>query len=408
MALIFRMADSYTLDECGMAFLLSLPATSAFKEYTENLPQLSIFEVLMWLWQRAFGIKEFTTRIPSMLFFLGSLVVIYRLGKINASRNAAILACLIATAIPQIQEFSTTARPYSMAIFFCSLCLFFLNRWDQTKSRNDILKCGFWLTAAILTKVFCITLMAFIVPFVYLRSAKKQKLHIIREIVVFSWLPTLATVLLLPMTLHFKHQSHIHSFAGHPTFKLFYDLILVRLFPVDISLIIGTLFAAKLTHERFKKIKPPSRQTIATIIMAAIPPALLGVATVATGTFLLSEKYVVAAYVPAILFLGILAKEASRLQYAYVVLAAYLVFSGLLSSLTIPFGREDWRRAISIANNMELIRSPNLLLSSGFFENQHPEMIDAAFVQAPAKIYKPSGKIINVPDYYSHDSMISW
>ena len=402
--LLCRLFDSFTLDESGMIYVLSLPAKAAFEEYTRNLPMLSLYEAFMWIWLRLVGTAEFLVRIPSIVFFLATLLAIYRIARIQLERKHALLTCLIATATPQVQVFATTARPYMMTIFFCALSLLQFAKWHEKSGTKNLLNGGAWLAMAVLTKIFAVTQLAMIAPLVWLMGKREDRF---KNMMAVISLPAIAVAVQLPLVIHFQKNAHMHMFTGAPAgLDHFRHLVLEPIFTVEVWGAIAALLILRLLTrqpDHFKNWK----LFWALGFMALTTPVLIGLATWATGTFLLSEKYAVAGYLPAVLLAGFLAATATQLKFAFPFICLQLAFVGALSAASLPSEKENWRRAFQIARNTEAERAPTLLLHTGFFETQFKEFEGSGFLLSPALVYKVPGPILAVPGY-PRDELISW
>lgn len=73
--------------------------------------------IIIWIWGRLFGFTEVSMRMPSVIFGLGTIYLIFLIGKRLASKKVGLIAaCLLATN-PLHIYYSQEARMYSMAAF---------------------------------------------------------------------------------------------------------------------------------------------------------------------------------------------------------------------------------------------------------------------------------------------------
>ena len=402
--LLFRLFDSFTLDESGMIYVLSLPARESFEEYTRNLPMISLYEAFMWIWLRLVGTTEVLARIPSLAFFLATLLTLYRTARIHFERKHALLTCLIASATPQVQVFATTARPYMMTIFFCALSLLQFVKWNEKSGVKNLLTCSTWIAMAVFTKIFAATQLAMFAPLIWLKDRREDRF---KNILIMMSLPALVAAVQLPLVIHFQKNAHMHMFTGQPPgLGHFQHLVLEPIFTVEVWGTIAALLILRLLSRQRRRFQN-QKLILALVYMAITTPVLIGLATWGTGSFLLSEKYVVAAYLPAILLAGFLAATATQLKFAFPLICLQLGFLGGLSAASMPAEKENWRRAFQIAHNMEPERAPTLLLHTGFFETQFKEFEGSGFLLSPALVYKVPGPILAVPAY-PRDELTIW
>lgn len=85
-------------------------------------------EVLMWLWAQLFGTSAFAMRLPFVLMGIGSLPLIYAIGR----RWYGEWGALLPTAVLALSQYtvynSILARPYCAGLFFILCALYFLTR----------------------------------------------------------------------------------------------------------------------------------------------------------------------------------------------------------------------------------------------------------------------------------------
>jgi hypothetical protein len=291
-----------------------------------------------------------------------------------------------------------------MTIFFCALSLLQFAKWHEKSGTKNLLNGGAWLAMAVLTKIFAVTQLAMIAPLVWLKGRREDRIKNMLALIV---LPAMAAAVQLPLVVHFQKNAHMHMFTGQPPgLRHFQHFVLEPIFTVEVWGAIAALLIVRLLtrqRDRFKNWK----LFWALGFVALTTPVLIGLATWATGTFLLSEKYAVAAYLPAILLAGFLAATATQLKFAFPLICLHLAFVGALSAASLPSEKENWRRAFQLARNTEAERAPTLLLHTGFFETQFKEFEGSGFLLSPALVYKVPGPILAVPGY-PRDELISW
>jgi hypothetical protein len=415
------MAGSFNLDETGMLYVLSLPARTAFHEYTQNLPMLSAYEIFMWGWIRLAGASEFMTRVPSFLCFAATMVVIYRLvhnltEDDEKGRDTSYVCCLVFAAMPQVQHFATTARAYAPTMLLCSLSMLAFSRWHRTRSDRELITSGAWLAAAILTKVFSLLQLAALVPLLWTMTGQAGSARgFLRKTALLASAPIIAMTIQLPMIRHFQEQTHLHQYNGDLKFFHFQQLVLNPLLPPMLLGLVPLVLVAWARLRNLSLIR--QKQALMAFTWATmIAPLTLGLLTWVTGSFLVSERYIIASYVPAAVLAGMATGSALGFPALGTLTAVHLTVAGILSAFTLAADHEDWRRAFQIARNMEItegadgaqpVRAPFLLLNSGFFETEHKEFEGSAFVEAPARVYPPGGRIIQVPAYLK-EGLIEW
>lgn len=80
---------------------------------------------LIWIWTHLFGFSEIAVRIPSVIFGVLTVFLVYLLGKKLLSTRVGLIAAALAAVNPLLIYYSQEARPYAFAAFAVSLNLLF-------------------------------------------------------------------------------------------------------------------------------------------------------------------------------------------------------------------------------------------------------------------------------------------
>lgn len=133
LALILRLHDlgrlSLWLDEGITAYKMSLPIQKLFA-YTEldNVPPLyylALHAVRSWIH------SDFALRLPSTLFGLATIPVLFLIGRTLFDGRVAVLSCFLLSLSTFHVWFSQEARSYSLYCLCYALSLLFLVRWNR-------------------------------------------------------------------------------------------------------------------------------------------------------------------------------------------------------------------------------------------------------------------------------------
>lgn len=118
----------------------------------EQTPPL--YNVILHVWVRLFGISEFSIRFPSAVFGCFSLFLMYKIGSHLFDRDAGILsALLMAFSVFHIQS-SQEARTYSLSVLLTLLSMYFFIKLLNKKSRRTFIKYGLSSTLLIYSHVY--------------------------------------------------------------------------------------------------------------------------------------------------------------------------------------------------------------------------------------------------------------
>jgi hypothetical protein len=84
----------------------------------------AFYQVLLWIWVHVFGDTEFALRFLSLLFYLLTMVLLYRIGSEFYSKMSAILLVAICVGLTFTILNTTFARPYNSGVFFLLLAFY--------------------------------------------------------------------------------------------------------------------------------------------------------------------------------------------------------------------------------------------------------------------------------------------
>ena len=102
------------------------------------------------------GPSDFSARLPSVVFLLGTCLVFYALGRRLAPRSpglSGLLAVAFLLASPNVLTFSAQSLTESAALFFCFLALLaYVRSLERGHPRGRALAAGAALAVAMLTK----------------------------------------------------------------------------------------------------------------------------------------------------------------------------------------------------------------------------------------------------------------
>ena len=197
LALILRLINlnqSLWLDEAVQAITAQNSIPYIFQEITGDFhPPLYYF--LMHFWVRVFGDSEIALRMPSVLFGVGTIYVLYKIAiKLQGKFTAILSAVLLATA-PFHVYYSQEARMYSMVIFFASLSIYFFLTLD--KSNNN--KYLYFLSTILMIYSDYYGFLVLLAQGIYLIIKRNYKFLLICLFVYLfiylPWLPMLITQL---------------------------------------------------------------------------------------------------------------------------------------------------------------------------------------------------------------------
>src|SRR3990167_7350537 len=211
---IYKINQSLWLDEAiNVTFVKNLNLKSLITEYSIGDFHPPLYHILMRGWILLFGTSEFSIRLPSVIFGLATVYVVYLIGrKLFEEKTALIAATLIATS-PLHIYYSQEARMYMMAAFLASVSVYFFV--SIIKKDNFFYWIGFIISTALV--LYSDYLPYFILPayICYLLIFRKNIPKSVKKTFIPSFI--LISVLVLPWFLVFPKQLS----AGLSTASIF-------------------------------------------------------------------------------------------------------------------------------------------------------------------------------------------
>lgn len=84
---------------------------------------------LMWLWHQMVGDAEWALRLLPVLFGIGTLFIMFEIGRYFGGRELGWLAVAVAVSLPELTYLTVSLRPYAFGFFFLTLSTYLLIRW---------------------------------------------------------------------------------------------------------------------------------------------------------------------------------------------------------------------------------------------------------------------------------------
>ena len=81
---------------------------------------------ILWIWGRLFGFSEVSVRLPSVIFGVATVFIVYLIGKSLFSKKVGLVSALFFSLAPLGIYYSQEARMYSMSAFAVSMSVYFL------------------------------------------------------------------------------------------------------------------------------------------------------------------------------------------------------------------------------------------------------------------------------------------
>lgn len=335
---------SLWLDEALTAWITrdSLEDTSARAVAFQG--QSPLYFIMVWCIQTLFGSSEAVLRALSLAATVGSLRLLYVLGRRSGGESLGWLSCILLLSLDPVQVAAVSARPYALALFFSLTSVWALFRWEEDgRYRYSVLYLGCFLTSVYLQYLFvCMLAVHALHLLLFFRTQKVQLSSALSEL-------CLVAATLAPAYLHMQELSQrreLLHFVPLPTWGALIEALFPPeiLIPALLALILAYVTAVNRTVSWEKE---SSRNTIWVAFWAVFPPLLFYVLSSTVGISIFLERYFLF-YTPAIALLTagcLLIWSDTRTRAICVV--------GLIALLCIRqmdrrWMTEDWRGAARI------------------------------------------------------------
>lgn len=319
------------------------------------------FFIILWPWVKLFGTGEVAVRIPSVIFGIITIYLVYLLGKKIYSKYLGLIAALLLAVNPLHIYYSQEARMYSLAALAVILSVYLWTKVLKEEKVNML----FIIASNLL--VFSSDYVAYLIfpaQFIYLIIFKREK--------VMMWLKLLLASLLIGswwLPIFFKQLSTGSIAAANlPTWKFVVGGFDIKSVPLTfIKFIIGRISLADkfiyysllvpvcilflfliLRSLRFAK------DIIYLFIIWLVVPIIL--ATLVSFILPIYSYFRLIFTLPAFLLLialGIISFK-SKLRYLFLsVVFLILFFSSVVYLFNNTYQREDWKGLVSFFRTID-------------------------------------------------------
>lgn len=130
-----------------------------------------LYFAVLWIWTHIFGFSEIASRMPSLIFGLGTIFVTYLIGR-QYSKNVGLISALLLSFAPLHIYYSQEARPYALAAFSVTVCSYFFLKFLKSNSKISLV-----LAISLSLVLYSDYVAYFIFPahFIYLFATQKKK-----------------------------------------------------------------------------------------------------------------------------------------------------------------------------------------------------------------------------------------
>ena len=203
---LISINQSFWIDEATSALTTKMNLADFFGKFMPGDFHPPLYYLTLRMWGGIFGTSEFALRSLSVFFGIGTIYLVYLIGKKLAGKKVGIIASLVLATSGLHIYYSQEARMYGMSTFLVTLSIFLFTRLIQGHGENSKTfhkgRVGDWVGFAIILGLIGLTdyLPLLIIPVFWIYGFfTKQKVdwwkkfvtsHIILLVLALVWGPT--------------------------------------------------------------------------------------------------------------------------------------------------------------------------------------------------------------------------
>lgn len=318
------------------------------------------WSIILWFWTHIFGFSEIATRIPSVIFGVLTIYIVFLIGKKLFSDKLGIIAAILLAINPLHIYYSQEARMYSMATLAVAInMLFFIKHLKSEKISLVYLSLS----------NFFVLMSDYLAYFIF--PAQLITMTLINRKMAYKWIGSLIIALLLMIWWlpTFIGQFNVGSIAAAnlPTWKFVVGAFDFKTLPLTfVKFIIGRISIADKTLYAglvlpvcmlfgfllWRGFKESSTLVKKLLLSWIIVP--LAIATIISFVIPVYSYFRVLFVLPGFLILisqGILSFRKS-LKYTFILTVIFIeLFCTSVYLFNPIFYREDWKGLVGFLNN---------------------------------------------------------
>lgn len=185
-----------------------------------------VYFVFIHFWNQLFGDQEIWLRLPALLFGLGTIVLIWRLGELFIGRSAGLVAAGLLAVSPVHIWYSQEARPYSASLFLALTTILAYYRIQQGRK-------GWLWTSLFFFALVCLSFTHYYnatFPCLLLLLGILRKTPNRRRLLIINVLVLLMLALYMGAKMYFSEvpvrASYLRPFDHTEAWKLFFGWFL--------------------------------------------------------------------------------------------------------------------------------------------------------------------------------------
>lgn len=368
---LISLNQSLWIDEATSALTTKMSLLDFFNKFSPGDFHPPLYYLTLRIWSLFFGISEIAIRSLSILFGIGTIYIVYLIGKSILNKNAGLITALLLATSGLHVYYSQEARMYSMSTFLVVFSIYLFTRIIQLQQASffhDKGRVGEWVIFSAIIGLIGLTdyLPLIILPVFWIYAIyTKQKpnwwkkfitSHIILIILALLWSPIFLKQLASGITTTNTSPAWVQVLG---TFSLKDILLIPVKFAIgrvsfDNKLLYGSVVLIVLGIFGYLAIKSlKSLKNLKLVYLWLLVPLILAL--------ILSIKLPVLNYfrflfvLPAF-YLVIAAGITHTRKFLLVIIILLSLITSFMYLTNPKFQREDWRVAVSYIQNN---KSPN-------------------------------------------------
>ena len=336
-----------------------------------------LFFIFLWGWTKIFGYSEIAVRVPSVVFGVLAVYIIYLIGKKLVNQKLGFIAALILGINPLHIYYSQEARMYALAALAVSLNLFYFIKLVRGEKKSFSL--GYFLSSLLILGSDYLAYFIFPAQLMYLIFLRSK---ITFKIWVLSFLPSLLFfVFWLPFIFKQlnvgtnavsnipKWGEVVGSFGSKPVILTFVKFIIGRIDYPDkiiyalIFLPIGIFFIFLIATAFIKSSKFVRNLLVTLLVLPIVSVSLVSFFIPVYSYFRL--LYLVVPFI-LLVSLGLIFFKNRLFKILLTAVVVIELGSSLIYLFNPLFQRENWRGAVEFIKKTPATRIV-LLESDGIF-----------------------------------------
>lgn len=343
-----HLNQSFWLDEAAQVIESSRPFLQQFDIAADFHPPL--FHILLHFWMLV-GHSEIWIRMLSVLFSLGSIYGVYKIGNFFGKKNVGLLSAFFLSIAPYHVWYSQEARPYMMFVFLSVVSTYFLlqKRWIvYTISIIFSLYTHYFVTFILLSH------LAYIFIFDRVNLGKIARSFIVAGISFLPWVPSFINQVRTGTNGLFSGWTSVVSVGTILAVPLTIAKFVLGKMPLSDKVRSGFLLAPEVSLFIFSGITILARKTGKILLVFFLVPF---VAALFVNLFIpvVAPQRLIFLLPLFVIILSLFLENASKkIKLAGIAIIVFTSTIGLWQYYSNPYiQREDWKSAVSFIQDSQ-------------------------------------------------------